>query len=172
MGSRRRALQRKRQTTGIGWLSKGNLTLTSIHVGAALLRQDRSLPQGNRPALCGPYPTSGGALSVIAAVHVRFGLNPCNTADVMAGTAACGSLMATNTRRVVIERVAIGAIVRRVNTGLGDGALGRAGALLRIEPVSRIHCRRALRRMLQVNHYQQKALLSTRAFGTGWTNAC
>jgi hypothetical protein len=52
--------------------------------------------------------------------------------------------MATNTRRVVIERVAIGAIVRRVNTGLGDGALGRAGALLRIEPVSRIHCRRAL----------------------------
>jgi hypothetical protein len=51
----------------------------------------------------------------------------------MAGTAACGRLMATNTRRVVIERVATGAIVRKVDTGFGDGALGRAGAQLRIE---------------------------------------
>jgi len=41
--------------------------------------------------------------------------------------------MATNTRRVVIERMAIGAIVRRVDTGLRDDALGRADALLRIE---------------------------------------
>ena len=62
----------------------------------------------------------------------------------MAGTAACRGLIATNTRRVVIERVAIGAIVRRIDTGLGDDALGWAGALLRIELVSRIHCRRAL----------------------------
>jgi hypothetical protein len=51
----------------------------------------------------------------------------------MAGTGACGSLMATNTTRVVIERIGIGAIVRRVDTGLRDDALGRAGALLRIE---------------------------------------
>ena len=52
----------------------------------------------------------------------------------MAGTAACGSLTATNTRRVVIERVAIGAIVRRVDTGLGDDDyLGRGDAPLRIE---------------------------------------
>ena len=52
----------------------------------------------------------------------------------MAGTAACGSLTPTNTRRVVIERMAIGAIVRRVDTGLGDdNCLGRGDALLRIE---------------------------------------
>ena len=52
----------------------------------------------------------------------------------MAGTAACGRLTATNTRRVVIERVAIGAIVRRVDTGLGDDdCLERGDALLRIE---------------------------------------
>src|SRR6478672_7979522 len=57
----------------------------------------------------------------------------CITAGVMAGTVAYGSLTATNTRRVVIERMAIGAIVRRVDTGLRDDALGRAGALLRIE---------------------------------------
>jgi hypothetical protein len=44
--------------------------------------------------------------------------------------------MATNTRRVVIERVAIGATMRRVDTGLGDGALGRAGVLLRIDLVT------------------------------------
>ena len=42
----------------------------------------------------------------------------------------------TNTKRVVIVRVAIGATARRVDMGLGDGALGRAGALLRIEPVT------------------------------------
>ena len=60
-------------------------------------------------------------------------LNLCTTVGVMAGTAACGSLTATNTRRVVIERVAIG-VVRRVDTGLGDDdCLGEGDALLRIE---------------------------------------
>ena len=52
----------------------------------------------------------------------------------MAGTAACGSLTVTNTRRVVVERVDIGAIVMRVDTGLGDDdCLGRGDAPLRIE---------------------------------------
>ena len=78
----------------------------------------------------------------------------------MAATAAGGSLMATNTRRVVIERMTIGAIVRRVDTGLRDDALGRVGALLRIDPVP-------LRPTLQAGHNQQKTLLSTQTFGSG-----
>ena len=71
---------------------------------------------------------------LLTASSRKVWLNLCTTAGVMAGTAACGSLTATNTRRVVIERVAIGAIVRRVDTGLGDDdCLGRGDALLRIE---------------------------------------
>ena len=74
---------------------------------------------------------SGRPLLTVCSTNVS--LDPCITAGVMAGTVAYGSLMATNTRRVVIERMAIGAIVRRVDTGLRDDALGRADALLRIE---------------------------------------
>ena len=58
-----------------------------------------------------------GALTCLAYSH---------QSNAAVGTAACVSLTATNTRRVVIERVAIGAIVRRVDTGLGDDdCLGR-----------------------------------------------
>ena len=50
----------------------------------------------------------------------------------MAGI-ACRSLMATSKRKVVAERFAIRAIVKRVDMVSGDDALGWAGALLRIE---------------------------------------
>jgi hypothetical protein len=62
-------------------------------------------------------------------------LNPCTTAGVMAGTAACG-IMATNTGRPVSGggKIVIGAAVTEVGTGLGDDdCLGRGDVLLRIE---------------------------------------
>ena len=77
----------------------------------------------------------GVAPSVGDSLLLESVVNPCITAGVMVGTAACG-IMATNTVRPVSRggKIIIGGALTGVGMGLGDvDYLGLEDALLRIE---------------------------------------